>query len=209
MVQVTTVGQAEEAANRGADLIIAQGGEAGGYGGRIGSLVLIPQIVDAVSPVPVVAAGGIFDGRGLAAALMLGAVGVNLGTRFLATQEAPIDDGWQQGILSARSEDVIKAEALNAINPAPGTIGYGTTLNALRSDFLDRWNADLEGASVAADQLRAEIRESTARGARNQTIAGSGQGAGAIRDVLSVAEVIRSMVAEAEGLLKRGPVAIA
>ena len=94
MVQVTTVGQAVQAAEHGADIIIAQGGEAGGYGGSISTMALVPQVVDAVSSVPVVAAGGIYDGRGIAAALMLGAVGVNIGTRFLASKEAPIDDAW-------------------------------------------------------------------------------------------------------------------
>ena len=75
MLQVTTVAQAVQAAERGVDVIIAQGGEAGGYCGEVRTMTLVPQVVDAVSPVPVVAAGGIFDGRGIAAALMLGAVG--------------------------------------------------------------------------------------------------------------------------------------
>jgi len=92
MLQVTTVGQATEAAKRGVDVIIAQGGEAGGYCGNVSTMALIPQVVDAVSPIPVVAAGGIFDGRGIAAALVLGAAGVNLGTRFLASEEAPIPE---------------------------------------------------------------------------------------------------------------------
>src|SRR5213075_1102997 len=75
MLQVTTVAQATQAAERGVDVIIAQGGEAGGYGGEVSTMTLVPQVVDAVSPIPVVAAGGIFDGRGIAAALMLGAAG--------------------------------------------------------------------------------------------------------------------------------------
>src|SRR5262249_19771556 len=69
------------------------------------TMTLVPQVVDAVSPMPVVAAGGIFDGRGIAAALMLGAVGVNLGTRFIASTEAPAPDGWKQAITAAESED--------------------------------------------------------------------------------------------------------
>ena len=109
MVQVTTVGQAVQAAERGVDVIIAQGSEAGGYGGTISTMALVPQVVDAVSPIPVVAAGGIYDGRGIAAAFMLGAVGVNMGTRFLASKEAPIDDDWKQAIIEAHSEDAVKA----------------------------------------------------------------------------------------------------
>jgi enoyl-[acyl-carrier protein] reductase II len=89
MLQVTTVTQAIRAADRGIDVIIAQGGEAGGYCGEVSTMSLVPQVVDAVSPIPVVAAGGIFDGRGIAAALMLGAVEVNMGTRFIASAEAP------------------------------------------------------------------------------------------------------------------------
>src|SRR6266571_4854812 len=108
--QVTTVQQAREAAERGVDVIIAQGGEAGGYGGTIATFTLLPQVVDAVRPLPVVAAGGIADGRGLAAALVLGAQGVNLGTRFLASVEAPISADWKQALLAAESEDAIKVE---------------------------------------------------------------------------------------------------
>ena len=202
MMQVTTVAQAEEAAERGVDFIVAQGGEAGGYGGVIGAMALVPQVVDAVAPLPVVAAGGIFDGRGVAAALMLGAVAVNLGTRFLASKEAPVDEGWQQAILSARSEDAIKAEALNAINPLPGTVGYGTVLRALRSPFLEQWNSNLEEAARDRERLRAEMAASIREGRRNETIAGAGQTAGAIREVLPVAEIIRSLVEEAEAALR-------
>src|SRR5258707_728334 len=115
MLQVTTVAQAIEAAERGVDVIIAQGGEAGGYGGSVSTMALVPQVVDAVAPIPVVAAGGIFDGRGIAAAFMLGAVGVNIGTRFLASREAPIDDVWKQALVAAQSEESGKVDGLNEI----------------------------------------------------------------------------------------------
>jgi nitronate monooxygenase/enoyl-[acyl-carrier protein] reductase II len=98
-------------------------------------MALVPQVVDAVSPIPVVAAGGIYDGRGIAAALMLEAVGVNMGTRFLASKEAPIDDDWKQAIIEAHSEDSVKAEVLNDIIPVPGTVGYGTVGRTLRTPF--------------------------------------------------------------------------
>src|SRR5215813_10217228 len=110
MHQVTTVRQARQAAERGADVIIAQGSEAGAFVGTVAGLALIPQVVDAVSPIPVIAAGGIADGRGLAAALVLGAQGINMGTRFLAAREASISAGWQQAILAAASEEAVKVE---------------------------------------------------------------------------------------------------
>src|SRR5436853_4730040 len=108
-------------------------GGIGSYGGEVSTMTLVPQVVDAVSPIPVVAAGGIFDGRGIAAALMLGAAGVNMGTRFLASKEAPIDDAWKQALLAAQSEDAVKVDALNDIRPIPGTVVYGTVLRSLRT----------------------------------------------------------------------------
>jgi hypothetical protein len=101
----------------GSDVIIAQGGESGGYCGEVSTMALAPQVVDAVAPIPVVASGGIFDGPGIAAALMLGAAGVNLGTRFLASREAPASEEWKQAITKAKSEDSIKVEVLNDIGP--------------------------------------------------------------------------------------------
>ena len=204
MVQVTTVAQAIEAAERGADVVIAQGAEAGGYGGVVSTMVLLPQVVDAVSPIPVVAAGGIFDGRGLAAALMLGAVGANLGTRFLASNEAPIDEQWKQAIVAARSEDAMKMDVFNEIQPLPGTAGYGTVLRSLRTPFLEEWSANREEARRERDRLWREIQAKARAGRRHETLLTAGQTAGGITDVLSVAEIIRRLVAEAEDTLSRG-----
>ena len=102
--QMHTVEQAERAAGRGVDAVIAQGSEAGGFCGDVEALALVPQVVDAVTPVPVLAAGGIADGRGIAAVLLLGAQGVNLGMRFLAADEAGIAEGWKRRILEATSQ---------------------------------------------------------------------------------------------------------
>jgi nitronate monooxygenase/enoyl-[acyl-carrier protein] reductase II len=202
MLQVTTVAQAIQGVERGVDVVIAQGGEAGGFGGVVGTLALVPQVVDAVAPVPVVAAGGIYDGRGLAAALVLGAAGVNLGTRFLASAEAPIEDGWRQAILDADSEDAIKADALNAISPLPGTAGFGTVLRSLRTPFLDEWNPKLAEAREQSERLFAEMAAATQEGRRHEFLATAGQTAGGIRDVLPVAEILRRIVAEAETALR-------
>lgn len=202
MLQITTVEQAVLGVERGVDLIVAQGGEAGGFGGMISTFVLVPQVVDAVAPVPVVAAGGIVDGRGLAAALMLGAVGVNIGTRFLASQEAPIDARWQEAILGAKSEDAIKADAINALDPNPGAEGFGTVLRSLRTPFLDEWNTRLDEMESRREKLAAEVAAMYESDRGLDVVRTAGQSAGAIREILSVAEIMRSMVEEAEAALR-------
>jgi len=203
MLQVTTVAQATQAAERGVDVIIAQGGEAGGYCGELSTMTLVPQVVDAVSPIPVVAAGGIFDGRGIAAALMLGAAGVNLGTRFIATQEAPAPEEWKQAIAQARSEDAIKVDVLNDISPLPGTAGFGTVLRSLHTPFLDEWSAKREEARRNRERLRQQIVSTTQAGQPHATLLTAGQSAGGIKDIPSVAELMRRLVAETEAALSR------
>jgi enoyl-[acyl-carrier protein] reductase II len=153
----------------------------------------------------VVAAGGIFDGRGVAAALMLGAVGVNLGTRFLASQEAPIEDEWKQAILAARSEDTMKLDVLNDIRPLPGTAGYGTVLRSLRTPFMDEWSAKREVAHRDRDRLWAEMASMAQAGRRHASLLTAGQTAGGIREVLPVAEIMRRLIAETEAALSRAP----
>lgn len=203
MLQVTTVGQAVQAAERGVDVIIAQGGEAGGYSGNVSTMVLVPQVVDAVSPIPVVAAGGIFDGRGIAAALMLGAAGVNLGTRFLASKESPISDEWRQAIIAAESEDTMKAEVLNDISPLPGTAGFNTVLRSLHTPFLDEWSTKREEARRERDRLRNHVVSTHQAGRQHDTLLTAGQTAGGIKEILPVAEIMRRLIAEAEAALSK------
>src|SRR5215471_4393098 len=194
-----------EAAEHGVDVIIAQGSEAGGYGGAISTMALVPQVVDAVSPIPVVAAGGIYDGRCIAAALILGAVGVNMGTRFLASKEAPIDDDWKQAIIEARSEDAVKAEVINDIIPVPGTVGYGTVGRTLRTPFLDEWGTKRDEARRNGERLWAEIVERLRRGQRRETLVWAGQTAGGVQEILTVADIMRQLVHETEAALARVP----
>ena len=159
MQQVTTVRQAQQAAEHGADIIVAQGGEAGGYAGTVGTLCLVPQVVDAVHPIPVVAAGGIANGRGVAAAMVLGAAGVNLGSRFLASVESPVGERWKKALVSAPSEDWIQSGFINAMNPNPGTVGYGTRMRVLRTEYIERWEG--QTADVSTDPTAARTRSST------------------------------------------------
>jgi len=113
-----------QAKERAVDIIIAQGTEAGGFGLWVSTLPLIPRVVDAVKPVPAVAAGGIADARGLAAALILGAEGVSMGTRFLASVEASIREERKKTIFSSESEDAVKVDFFDELFP-PRAPGYG------------------------------------------------------------------------------------
>jgi enoyl-[acyl-carrier protein] reductase II len=203
MVQVTTVDQALQAAESGAEVIIAQGSESGGYCGEVSTMTLVPQVVDAVSPIPVVASGGIFDGRGIAAALMLGAAGVNLGTRFIAAKEAPAPQQWKEAILAAKSEHAIKAEVLNDIAPLPGTAGFKTVLRSLPTAFLTEWSAKRDEARRERDRLRAQIVSTTQAGRQHECLLTAGQTAGGIHEILTVAEIMRKLTTEAEATLTK------
>jgi len=203
MLQVTTVAQAVRAAERGVDVIIAQGGESGGYCGDVSTMALVPQVVDAVSPIPIVAAGGIFDGRGIAAALMLGAAGVNLGTRFIMSKEAPAPEEWKQAIIAAESENSIKIDVLNDISPIPGTKGFPTVPRSLPTAFLDEWSNKREEARRERDRLRAQIVSTTQAGRQHECVLWAGQTAGGIKEVLPVATIMRQLIEEAETALSQ------
>lgn len=186
-------------------MIIAQGGESGGYCGEVSTMTLVPQVVDAVSPIPVVAAGGIFDGRGIAAALMLGAAGVNMGTRFIACMEAPAPAEWKRAITQAKSEDAIKVDVINDISPLPGTVGFGTVPRSLRTAFLDEWSGKREEARRERDRLRNQIVSTTQAGRPHECVLWAGQTAGGISEVLSAREIMRRLMAETEAALSRVP----
>jgi enoyl-[acyl-carrier protein] reductase II len=198
--QAHTVRQAVEAAEGGAEVIIAQGDEAGGFGGPVGTMALVPQVVDAVRPLPVLAAGGIGDGRGLAAALVLGAQGINIGTRFMASEEAPIGEAWKQAILGAHSEDTARVAFVNEfLPPAPGS--YPTAPRTLRSPFVERWEHEPQKARQAAEQLRAEVVAAVRERRMHEVLPITGQTAGMIKEILPAAEIVRRLVAEAEAAL--------
>jgi enoyl-[acyl-carrier protein] reductase II len=196
MQQVTTVRQAQLAVEHGADIIVAQGGEAGGYGGTVSTLSLVPQVVDAVGPVPVVAAGGIADGRGIAAAVTLGAAGVNLGSRFLASVEAPVGERWKKALVTYPSEDWVQAGFINAMNPNPGTLGYRTRLRLLRTEFVERWEARTHEVEIDPAPVLAELNEAVAAGDKEALLVVGGQSAGLIRDVTPAGAIVRALVAE-------------
>jgi NAD(P)H-dependent flavin oxidoreductase YrpB (nitropropane dioxygenase family) len=193
---VGTARAAQRVARGGADVVIAQGYDAGGHTGYIGTFSLIPQVVDAVSPTLVAAAGGIVDGRGIAAALALGAVGVWIGTRFAATEEARSHPAYKQRIAEVGPEDIVI------------TKGYsGKTCRVIRNRFVELWEQSgeqplpmpLQGARIGR-RTHAAARE---RGITDVGSMPAGQGAGLIKAVLPAGEVVRRLVAEAEDALAR------
>ena len=200
--QVFDLDQARIAVRRGVDVIIAQGGEAGGNGGFVSSMVMVPAVVDLAGEIPVVASGGIADGRGLAAALALGAQGVNLGTRFLATTEMRIPPEWQQAIVGADPLDAVKVDFADAVLPPLSPGGFPAVPRVLRTPFVDRWNADLAGARQATDELRAEVRGAAADGRLHELLPFTGQSAALVHDIAPAAVIIDRILAEATAALE-------
>jgi enoyl-[acyl-carrier protein] reductase II len=199
--QVTTVEQARQAAEAGADVISAQGMEAGGFSGDVSALALVPQVADAVAPIPVLASGGIADGRGLVAALALGAQGISIGTRFLASEECAVAEAWKGAIIAASSQDAVKIAFAGAILPSPTRGGYPTVPRALATPFVAEWNAHPAHAAVLADQLREQVATAVREGRAHELIPLTGQTAGMITSVLPAAEIIRTIMAQAQATL--------
>jgi enoyl-[acyl-carrier protein] reductase II len=196
--QVHNVEQGKQAAAQGVDIIIAQGSEGGGQGMAlgVGTMALVPQLVDAVGPIPVLAAGGIGDGRGLAAALVLGAEGVNIGTRFIASREASADDAWKQGVLTARSEDVIRFEVWQELFPKSEN-AYMVSPRVLRSAFVDKWQGRPEAVRQEAGHLKEEVLSVVREHRLDKLLPFAGQTAGMIRETLPAEEIVKRIVAEA------------
>ncbi len=199
--QVATVRQAVEAAEAGVDVIVAQGAEAGGFSGSAGTMTLVPQVVDAVAPIPVVAAGGITDGRGLAAALALGADGVNAGTRFLASSEVGIHEDWKRAVLLASAEDAVKVDFAEHVVPRPTDRGWLTVPRALRTPFIDTWLGRVGEVELRAAELRDELVAAMGEGRAHEYLPLAGQAAGAIGEILPAAEIVRRIVTEADQAL--------
>jgi NAD(P)H-dependent flavin oxidoreductase YrpB (nitropropane dioxygenase family) len=192
------VAEAVRAAESGADVIIAQGTEGGGHVGWQASLPLIPMVVDAVAPVPVLAAGGIADGRGLAAALSLGADGVLLGTRFLASVESPLHPNFKQAILDSDGHDTLLSEIPDL---AAGLVWPGAMTRSRRNRFIERWAGREWALRQRRAEAHAEVLAARKRGDRDEAPLSMGQDAGLIRDILPAGEIVRRIAEEAERIL--------
>jgi NAD(P)H-dependent flavin oxidoreductase YrpB (nitropropane dioxygenase family) len=186
---------ARRMAASGIDLLVAQGHEGGGHTGRIGTMVLVPAAIDAAHPVPVLAAGGIGDGRGLAAALAMGCVGVWVGTRFLATEEGGALEINKQKIIAADDEGTRVSRAYT-----------GKTLRASANRFHELWDAS--GLEPLPFPTQVMISSALLAGfieANQPDFVGglAGQVSGLIHDIKPAAQVLQDMVAEAVDILNR------
>ncbi len=182
-------------AKSGADLVVAQGHEGGGHTGRIGSVALWPQAIDIAYPTPVLAAGGIGDGRGVAAALAIGCVGVWVGTRFLASVEGGALDIQKQAILEATDEDTRRSYLYT-----------GKTSRAIYNRFHDLWeNSGLDPLPFPTQVLFASAMVEMFTRAQIKEYIGpfSGQVSGLIKEIKPAAEILREMVEETVDILSR------
>ena len=185
----------------GCDLVIAQGTEAGGHTGTIATMALVPQVVDAVDgAVPVVAAGGLFDGRGLAAALGLGADGVWMGTRFIATPEAWGTPGYKDRLLSMSEDDTVVTRGFT-----------GKTCRVVRNDYTQYWEEHASEIQPFPAQFIRSIEDGANHLGSGPTTEvdparefwPAGQGVGAIGQLIPAGDLVRSIVAEAEAVIDR------
>ena len=192
------VENAVRGAEAGADVIVAQGTEGGGHVGWMALSVLLPMVVDAVDPVPVLAAGGVADGRGLAAALAYGADGVLVGTRFLATEESGLPAGYKRAIVASDGHDTVLTDIPDILT---GMVWPGAMSRVQRNRFVERWAdrewALLQNLTEAVESVQAARRS----GDTDEVPIFFGQDAGLINDLPPAAEIVARIVREAEEII--------
>jgi len=159
-----------------------------------------PDVVDAVAPVPVLAAGGIADGRGLAAALALGADGVLLGSRFLASREAPLHANFKQAIVDSDGHDTVLTEIPDI---AADVVWPGAMSRAKRNAFIAHWAGREWALRQQRTQVYAGVQPARQAGDVNNAPLSYGQDAGLIKDVLPAGEIVRRIAREAEEILAK------
>lgn len=194
-----TVRHAKAGEDGGLDAVVAQGTEAGGHTGKIAGMALVPQVVDAVK-IPVIAAGSIVDGRGLAASLALGAQGVWIGTRFIASKEAHAGDLYKQAVIDSTDEDTIITRAYS-----------GKPMRVYKNDYVADWERRPQDIKPFPMQAMISHQAGVMGGIggqiegldRNRSAFAMGQGAGAIREVQSCAEIMADIMSGAEKVIGR------
>jgi nitronate monooxygenase len=207
LVQVQTIERAVRAAHLGAAVITAQGTDAGGHCGLNGTLAFVPAVADAIAPIaeiPVVAAGGVADGRGLAAVLLLGADGAWMGTRFCATPEIELDALSKTRIVAASVDDTVRTMAYDVLLGLP-SFGDGVASRVLRNEFLMEWDGHEPEILTARETLLAEAE---AAGMVDAGAVWAGQASGLVGSIEPAGEIVRRVIAEAEALLRNRALAL-
>jgi nitronate monooxygenase len=201
--QVQTLRDAAHAIDLGAEIIVAQGAEAGGHGERRATFTLVPEIADYIArhapDTLLCAAGGVGDGRGLAAALMLGADGVVIGSRFWASEEALVHPAMLQAALEASGDDTLRSTVTDIMRGYDWPERY--TGRVLRNEFTDRWHDDPEGLRGALAEELPRWQDAVAQGDARIANAFVGEVTGLIRDVKPAAAILRDIVSGAEAAL--------
>ena len=202
ILQVTGVEEARRALDLGADVVVAQGTESGGHGARHGmsTLPFVPVVVDLAGAVPVLAAGGIADGRGVAAALALGAAGALVGTRFQATAESLADLSIVRAVVTGRGEDTERNRVLDIARGSRWPSEF--TARTLGHPYLDRWR-DREAELAASPEARRAYRADVARGAVPPLPVWAGEGVDLVTDLPPAQELVEAMAVRAEEALAR------
>jgi len=200
IIQATDRREAEVAAEIGADVIVAQGAEAGGHGGGRATMPFVPIVVDLAGSTPVLAAGGIADGRGIAAALALGAAGALMGTRFQASAEALVDSRVATAIVDGTGESTERSRIHDIARGAPWPTRYPA--RTLRNAFLEAWRGR-EGELEADEDAKAKFRQAADRGDLAFAPVWASEAIDLITEVLPAADLVGHMAFEAERALRR------
>jgi nitronate monooxygenase len=202
IIQVTDMDEARQAIDLGADVIVAQGTEAGGHGARRGrsTLPFVPAVADLAAPVPVLAAGGIADGRGLAAVLALGAAGALLGTRFQATAEALADPTAKKAIVEGCGEDTERSSVLDVARGSRWPPEY--TARTLSHPFLDQWR-DRQDELAAGPGARRAYQDGVTRGDFPPLPVWASEAIDLISDLPPAAGLVGAIAAQAGDALAR------
>lgn len=202
--QVQTLRDAERALQCGADVIVAQGAEAGGHGEKRSTFTLVPEVADLIaktSPETILcAAGGIGDGRGLAAALMLGADGVLVGSRLWASNEANVSDRMHAAALRATGDDTVRSQVMDLARKLPWHSRY--TARVLKNRFIERWHGREAELMTVADEEAAKYLRAWADGDPDESNTFVGEAVGLIREIEPAADIIERMAREASELLQ-------
>ena len=206
VIQVQSIRQASEALEAGADVLVAQGTEAGGHGGNERTtFTLLPEVVDlaAGAGVPVLAAGGVVDGRGLAAALVLGADGAVVGSRFVASEESLLSAAARGLVARAGGDDTVRTRVYDVARGLSWPKEF--TGRVLRNELVDRWHGREDELAEQLPQLRDAFARALAGDDFRMATVHIGEGVGLIGDVLPAADIVRGLVDEADRAFARVP----